>query len=119
MHSYNVKSGSGIITGAHTVKLLHVGIRNKYRSVCAHSAKHNSEWKHDRYKTWDDPSSSMETDIVVQGFREAEAKYGLRYTTFTGEGQQSELSKYNTESDAKWTTELLQQNLHNDPRPLL
>ena len=89
-HSYNAKSGAGIIIGAHTGKLLHIGVRNKYCSVCAHTLKHNTEpQKHDCYKTWDGPSSSMETDILVQGFKEAETKYGLRYTTFTGDGDSS------------------------------
>ena len=31
----------------------------------------------------------METDILIQGFKEAETKYGLRYTTFTGDGDSS------------------------------
>ena len=63
---------------------------DKYCSVCAHSLKHNTEpQKHDCYKNWDGPSSSMETDILVQGFKEAETKYGLRYTTFTGDGDSS------------------------------
>ena len=31
----------------------------------------------------------METDIIVEGFREAESKYGLRYTTFIGDGDSS------------------------------
>ena len=73
-----------------TKKLLHLGVRNKYCSVCAHSAKHNTEPpQHDCYRNWDGPSSSMETDILVQGFIEAERKYGLRYTTFTGDGDSS------------------------------
>ena len=28
----------------------------------------------------------METDILVQGFKEVETKYGLCYITFTGDG---------------------------------
>ena len=32
--SYNAKSGEGIIVGMETKKLLHVGVRNKYCSVC-------------------------------------------------------------------------------------
>ena len=31
----------------------------------------------------------METNIIVQGFKEAESKYGLRYTTFVGDGDSS------------------------------
>ena len=65
-HSYNAKSGVGIIIGEPTGKILHVGVRNKYCSVCAHSTKHNTEPRqHDCYKNWDGASSSMETDILV------------------------------------------------------
>ena len=64
-HSYNAKSGVAIIVGVHTGKLLHVGVRNKYCSVCAQAAKHNKQpQQHDCYKNWDGPSSSMETDIL-------------------------------------------------------
>ena len=86
-HSYNAKSGAAIIIGAHIGKLLHIGIRNKYCSVCAQTNKCNEEPRqHDCYKNWDGPSSSMETDILVRGFKEAETKYGLCYTRFTGDG---------------------------------
>ena len=40
-------------------------------------------------KNWDGPSASMETDIILCGFKEAESKYGLRYTTFIGDGDSS------------------------------
>ena len=40
-HSYNAKSDVGIIIGLETGKLLHVGVRNKYCSVCAHADKEN------------------------------------------------------------------------------
>ena len=97
-HSYNAKSGAAIIIGAHTGKLLHVGVRNKYCSVCAQTNKCNEQPRqHDCYKNWDGPSSSMETDILVQGFKEAETKYGLRYTTFTGDGDSSMYSNLVTQ----------------------
>ncbi len=89
-HSYNAKSGVGIIIGLKTGKLLHVGVRNKYCSVCALADKENrAPQDHDCHKNWDGPSSSMETDIIVEGFKEAESKYGLRYTAFIGDGDSS------------------------------
>ena len=89
-HSYNAKSGVAIIIGSATGKLLHVGVRNKYCSVCAQANKENRvSQEHNCHKNWDGPSSSMETDIIVQGFKEAETKYGLRYTTFIGDGDSS------------------------------
>ena len=89
-HSYNAKSGVGIIIGKETGKLLYMGVRNKYCSTCAHADKENkAPQKHDCYKNWDGPSASMETDIILQGFKEAENKYGLQYTTFIGDGDSS------------------------------
>ena len=97
-HSYNAMSGAAIIIGAHTGKLLHVGVRNKYCSVCAQTNKRNEQSRqYDCYKNWDGPSSSMETDILVQGFKEAETKYGLRYMTFTGDGDSSVYSNLVTQ----------------------
>ena len=47
-HSYNAKSGVAIIIGLKTGKLLHIGVRNKYCSVCAIA-------ENDCYKNWDGP----------------------------------------------------------------
>ena len=38
-HSYNAKSGVEILIGQATGKILHMGVRNKYCSVCAVSEK--------------------------------------------------------------------------------
>ena len=89
-HSYNAKSGVGIIIGLETGKLLYMGVRNKYCSTCMQANKENkTPQEHDCYKNWDGPSASMETDIILEGFKEAESKYGLRYTTFIGDGDSS------------------------------
>lgn len=89
-HSYNANSGAGIIIGLETGKILYAGVRNKYCSVCNRAEKQGKPpQEHNCYKNWDSPSSSMETDIIVEGFREAESKYGLRYTTFIGDGDSS------------------------------
>ena len=89
-HSYNAKSGAGIIIGMETKKLLYMGVRNKYCSVCAQAESLGKEApEHDCYKNWTGSSSSMESDIIVQGFQEAESKYGLRYINFVGDGDSS------------------------------
>ena len=49
-HSYNAKSGVGIIVGMETKKLLYVGVRNKYCSVCARGASVGIE--HECHKNW-------------------------------------------------------------------
>lgn len=82
-HSYNAKSGVGIILGLRTGKLLHLGVRNKY---CASCAQGISVEKHKCYKNWDESSSEMEVDIILEGFLNAEKTHGVRYTKFIGDG---------------------------------
>ena len=69
-HIYNAKSGVSIIIGRHTHKLLHVGVRNKYCSVCSQAAKKTTP----KYNSTDTKkkklghsSSSMISDIIVGG----------------------------------------------------
>ena len=80
-HSYNAKSGVGIIIGQETGKLLYMGVRNKYCHACARKIPHQV-----CYKNWSQSSSEMEQDIILEGFCEAERVHGLRYTRFIGDG---------------------------------
>ena len=51
--------------------------------MCTQAERANKEPQaHECYKNWDGPSLSMETDILVEGFKRAETQHGLRYTTF-------------------------------------
>ena len=56
-HSYNAKSGVAVIFGAYTKKLLFMGVRNKYCSICA-VAQHKEQDppKHQCYRNWDGSS---------------------------------------------------------------
>ena len=85
-HSYNANSGIGIIIGKETGKLLYLGVRNKYCYGCQMEIPPD---KHVCYKNWTASSSEMETDIIVNGFLEAEKTHGLRYTSFIGDGDSS------------------------------
>ena len=85
-HSYNAKSGVGIIIGLETNKLLHVSVRNKYCAACATGIPKDH---HSCYHNWEDSSSGMETDTILEGFLEAEKVHGLRYTRFIGDGDSS------------------------------
>lgn len=82
-HSYNAKSGVGIIIGQRTGKLLHLGVRNKYCASCATGIPVS---KHKCYKNWKESSSEMEADIILEGFLAAEKTHGVRYTQFVGDG---------------------------------
>lgn len=85
-HSYNAKSGVGIIMGKETGKLLYIGVRNKFCSACAQGIAVES---HACYKNWAASSSQMETDIILEGFKEAERVHGVRYMRFVGDGDSS------------------------------
>ena len=76
----------GIIIGQATGKLLFIGIRNKYCSACAQGI---SPSEHECYKNWDDSSSEMESDIILEGFKEAKETHEVRYLRFIGDGDSS------------------------------
>jgi len=94
-HSYNALSGVGIIIGKETGKILHIGIRNKYCTGCMQSEgsqdseTHLSTKCHVCYKNWSDPSSTMEVDIILKGFEQAEREHGVRYLRMVGDGDSS------------------------------
>jgi len=63
-HSYNAKSGVAAIFGAATKKLLFIGIRSKYCSVCSVSEhKKQPSLNHQCFKNWSGSSCAMEADI--------------------------------------------------------
>ena len=53
-HSYNAKSGVGIIIDKETGKILYMGVRNKYCSVCRNTTGDTIPL-HDCFLNWDQP----------------------------------------------------------------
>jgi len=89
-HSYNAMAGVGVIFGARTSKLLHIGIRNKLCYICSRAQTKNVvPPDHECFKNWDHSSQSMETDIILEGFLECEKKYGVRYMRMISDGDSS------------------------------
>ena len=69
-HSYNVKSGVGVIFRATTKALLFIGVRNKYCSICAiNTARNKPIPTHQCYRNWSGSLCSMEPDIILEGFQ--------------------------------------------------
>ena len=67
-HSYNAKSGVAVIFGQHTRKLLFLGVRNKFCSVCAIAANKGADIPDYKcYLNWSGSSTSMESDIIAEG----------------------------------------------------
>lgn len=89
-HNYNASGGVAVIIGRYTNKVLHVGVRNKFCTVCRRAAAKADDPKpHACACNWKSTSTSMERDIILEGFRESENAYGLRYTTMIGDGDSS------------------------------
>ncbi len=41
------------------------------------------------FKNWEESSSQMEADIILEGFKQSEAVHGVRYIRFIGDGDSS------------------------------
>ncbi|XP_011858729.1 PREDICTED: uncharacterized protein LOC105556253, partial [Vollenhovia emeryi] len=87
--AYDSISGVGAIIGYNTRKILFVGIRNKYCTVCDIADQQNCEPKaHKCYKNFDRnaSSTSMESDAIAEGFKSSLEMHGLIYKTVIGDG---------------------------------
>ena len=88
-----MKSGVALIIGKETNKLLYLGIRNKFCSICTIALnKHLPPKDHVCYKNWPGSSSAMKVDILISRFNIAEREHGLRYMRVVGDGDSSILS---------------------------
>ena len=89
---YDSLSGCAVIIGIRTRKVLFIGVRNKFCSICqlAHRKKIETP-NHICYKNWGrwESSGAMEKDIIVEGFKCSLAIHGLIYKTFVGDGDSS------------------------------
>lgn len=89
-HNYNAASGVAVIIGKYTKKVLFMGVRNKYCTICARAANKDEEPKnHVCFRNWSGSSSAMEQDIIAQGFCFSEEQHGLRYKKFIADGDSS------------------------------
>lgn len=94
--NYNSLSGVACIIGFETQKVLFLGIRNSYCSVCAVAQnKHVNAKAHKCFKNWEGTSTAMEADGVTEGFKCSIDMHGLKYTTLIGDGDSSVMSALN------------------------
>ena len=82
-HLYNVKSAVAINIGKATGKLLHMGVRNKFCSICNQHPEQLPP--HTCFQNWNGSPAAMETDIIVEGFKKCKQQHGISYTTFIGD----------------------------------
>ncbi|XP_050512375.1 uncharacterized protein LOC126888289 [Diabrotica virgifera virgifera] len=88
--NYDAMSGVACIIGYNTGKLLFLGVRNKYCSICSwHESKEQETPTHRCFKNWTGSSTAMETDIIAEGFRNSLNQYGIKYSKMVGDGDSS------------------------------
>lgn len=93
-HSYDANSGTAVVIGARTGKILSFKTRNKYCKTCAIAkGKDIPPKQHTCYKNWTGPSTAMEADMLTESFRESINVHGLVYSRFVGDGDSSVYSK--------------------------
>jgi len=85
--NYNALSGVASIFGWNTKKCLFVGVKNKYCIICHRASQQNEPTRsHVCYKNWDSTSTSMESSIIVEGFKESIPMHNLIYDKLIGDG---------------------------------
>lgn len=90
--AFNSLSGCAALVGVRTKKVVYFGSRNKYCHVCKIAAKNDNDdepvKEHACNINYKGPSSGMEADIIVEGFKECE-KLGARFHKMIADGDSS------------------------------
>ena len=89
----NALSGAACIIGAKTKKILFLGVRNKFCSICEHNKKREVAIVHKCFKNWEGSSTSMESDIILEGFKTSAETMGLIFDTIVSDGDSSSIRK--------------------------
>ncbi|XP_050679072.1 uncharacterized protein LOC126975299 [Leptidea sinapis] len=92
--NYNALSGAAAIIGKHTGEILFLGIKNKYCFICARAENKNVDpSEHKCFINYSGPSTNMESEIIVEGFKESIRMYNLIYGKLISDGDASTYSK--------------------------
>lgn len=82
-------SGCAVIVGAYTKKVIYYGVKNKYCHTCTLSyANYCPPNEHECNISYVGPSSGMETEIIVDGFKACEL-LGARFNKIISDGDSS------------------------------
>ncbi|KAL0821591.1 hypothetical protein ABMA28_005043 [Loxostege sticticalis] len=91
--NYSSLSGAAAIIGKRYGQVLFLAVRNKYCSICDHAKKKNVNIAHKCFKNFEGSSTSMEADILVEGFRTSVSMYNIIYGRVTSDGDSSTYCK--------------------------
>lgn len=71
-----------------------MGIRNKFCAVCQRAESTEKEVSvHKCFKNWEGTSTSMEADIIVEGFRQSMSMHNVIFNKLIGDGDSSVMKK--------------------------
>ncbi|CAG4975823.1 unnamed protein product [Colias eurytheme] len=88
--NYSALSGAAAIVGRKKGKLLYLGVRNKYCYHCDRAEKKKSTMpEHFCSKNYSSPSTGMESEIIVEGFKQSLATHGRIYGRLISDGDSS------------------------------
>ncbi|KAF5307214.1 hypothetical protein FQR65_LT00730 [Abscondita terminalis] len=90
--NYSALSGVAAIVGNHFGEVLYFGVKNKYCKVCIRPDNLKSK-THVCFKNYTGPSTGMEAAILVEGFKESEKMYGVKYAKLIADGDSSTYKK--------------------------
>lgn len=92
--NYSALSGAAAIIGKLTGQVLFLGVKNKYCCICARAEKTKQQPKdHVCYKNYHGPSTGMESEILVEGFKCSVEMHGLIYGKMVSDGDSSTYAK--------------------------
>jgi len=73
-----------------TKKVLFFGVRNKFCCVCYSAKKREKEpVPHHCFQNWNGPSTAMEADIIVDGFKHSLEMHDVIYSKLIGKKKNS------------------------------
>lgn len=82
---YDAFSGAATIIGYNTRKVLFVGIRNRYCSICQRASdRDENKPVHNCFLNWTSSSTGMEADGILEGFLNSVQMHGLKYNKLIG-----------------------------------
>ncbi|KAG5869840.1 hypothetical protein JTB14_007474 [Gonioctena quinquepunctata] len=90
--NYNSLSGAAAIVGFKTGEVLFLAVKNKFCLTCKKHPRNTPQ--HKCYKNWQCSSSSMEANIMAEGFQKSMPIYGLIYNRMVADGEAVVMIQY-------------------------
>lgn len=91
---FSALSGAAAIIGKRFGEVLFLGVKNKYCCLCARSDnKDTRPREHACYKNYSSSSTGMESEILLEGFKQSIPMYNLIYERMVADGDSSTYKK--------------------------